>query len=228
MLIGLDGPGVTPETVDPQSLLGLATSYLAAIRAVARRQMAEVSFSGLLPLPGRAGVKVFVEDEEPVHESALVIGLELASPRSREPRHLRTLSAALARLPPEQRARVHLTQLDWDAPLAPFAHELQQTFNERTTRRVRVIDSGGERNHRVRVLDYQTGRRFTLHASRDETIRAGSLLYRDIDAHMLVSRDVETLRIRGGRLLGAEPVGDMGGVEEIRTWWKSSFEGRDA
>ncbi|KAB2900386.1 MAG: hypothetical protein F9K40_09360 [Kofleriaceae bacterium] len=108
--------------------------------------------------------------------------------------------------------------VDFDLEPANDAPVARTTFMEQTSRRFRIIGAGGESGGKVSVYDYQSETQFTLSAERARVVEAGKHLFEDVIALVHVERDVDTLKIHGGKLISMEHVARGWTTQGVLEW----------
>lgn len=199
IIIALDGPGITPGSVDGALLIRVADRYFTLLRAAAKDLGLDLPIIQHLEIVDKcAGVGGVVSDEAPfikAHFKAIEWMNEGDS-------HGDELRSALAKVPSGVTAEA-LTNSD-RRPLASIeraAPVRRRIVEPATDRHLRIVRVGGEGGATVRVFDYTSQRAFSLAASRDVAKAAGMLMFEDVLADVELMLDFDTLKIIEGRMV---------------------------
>ncbi|MDO9022930.1 MAG: hypothetical protein Q8S73_13235 [Deltaproteobacteria bacterium] len=214
--VELDGPEVSPASVDASVLLELSSSFLLLLRKLAEERGLELEFKGIEVLDKCAAVAS--------HASQIAIAKEMALQafvyiRSEEavPRGTGALvdrvRGVLRNLPPEQSAAVLVD--DWKRPLSLGEDVTPPSPWARTSMRVRVVRVGGSRPT-VRCESRRDGG-FSLTVSPSEARLIGSHLYKHVDIKARILRDDEGA-IERGQLIEWQPVTGEDPMTAWREW----------
>jgi hypothetical protein len=216
----VEGPGVTPETVDSLQLLQLAEGALRLAVKVAETAKVSFTFRGLQVHRGSVAVLVTPSDARAAkfgmaRALRVVEGLEDA-PEGAEilVGHLRQ---HLRHLPPSQSAK--FVAGAWSGRLTvPAAPASDQPW-ERIGLRVRPIRVGGAGDvPRARLVSLSERAPFIVDVAREDARKIGANLYGEIDVTLDVARDAEGL-IEHGKLVEIHELSDVEPVGAWRAWF---------
>lgn len=220
IVLEIDGPGVSPETVDAPVVLDLAASFFLLVRGNAAEATQAISLRGLEVIDKCMGIAVPVDAPElvwPYVEEARrqLLGQQMA------PRGLGSIvergRAALRKLPHGQTARVLLGERHSNLALDDGSD--QQPLDSILSVRAVVMRVGG-RSPAVRFVSQFEDEPFTLQVSRKLARELGSMLYQEVDIEARVSRDADG-KIERGKLERFDPVDGGDPRPAWRDWFKA-------
>lgn len=215
VLIEIDGPGVSPDTVDASAALELAASYIELLLRAAKSAERELLLQGVKIIDKCAAIQVLTSDQHLARTMAQDVAPYLSG--TEEPVYgMQTLveraQKAAASLPPGQTARVIVGP--WSQvilrPEAPSKMP-QETLSLRAT----PIRVGGSRPA-VRFESAYERAPFSLKTDEETAREIGARLYREADIVAVIHRDQEG-HIEEGRLEEFLPLED----DDPRVAWKA-------
>jgi len=219
--------GVTPDTVDTNQLLRLASAYFDQLCRLKAGKGLELKFQGLQIK--KACVQVLARPNRmPVAKAAvaqlgrILHGRELPSPGTQE------LTARLRRelqlLPPDQKAKAVAGK--WSRVVsAPELNELPGLW-EITEIRARIVRVGGL-HEPTALVDIEAQGAVVLRVDRETARSLGSRLYCLADIEAEVLRDADG-NITTGRVLTVNAVQECANEAETwRNWYRAAASGWD-
>lgn len=221
--VELDGPGISPESVDALQLLRVAESYLALVAKLGHVHDAPVTLTGVQIVDKCVAVRTYPTDMMRAvvfckQATRVIAGAEEA-PRGTE-RFAAAAREALRELPKTTKARVLAGK--FAVPLvAPPQEDLRDHPWEQTQLRATLLRTGGARPvAQFRSLD--DGGLFSLELQSEAKARElGQHLYKEVELEALVSRGLEG-GIERGELIDLHELSDAPPVETWRAWFEQN------
>lgn len=218
VVLEIDGPGVSPKTVDAPALLEFAAAFFQLLKANADETAEPLSLTHVQVIDKCAAVIVMPDNLELARACADEAVRQVAG--SDPPKGAKELvgrvHSALRQLPSEQRARVLIGS--WlrhiVTELAATADPLDSILAIRAT----PIRVGGSRPA-VRFRSHLE-RDFTLDTTREIARSIGAHLYREVEIEATVRRDADG-SIGSGRLRSFEPVATGDPRPAWQEWFRS-------
>lgn len=217
----LDGPGVSPETVDAPLLFELAAAFFLLLQGNAEDAATPITLRGVhiidkclrlaVPVEHLEQARQFAEDamRQMVGEQDPPRGLGLVADRGR---------SALGKLQPDQTAKIVVGK--WERPLAlPKQDDVILPNDSILSVRAVPVRVGGAKPL-IRFKSMLEDEPFTLTATEEQARKLGALLYKEVDIDALISRAADGT-IDGGKLVSFEPVIDGDPRPAWREWFKS-------
>ena len=227
ILLEIDGPNVTAESVDVRSALAVAHRYVDLISALAEEDAADLVFTGLKVIDKCVAFAFQANEPDLARREAkrayrCAIGAE--PPPKGAVMANRELREALRRLPTTEVVRVIAGNFHEDLRLTAPAPSL--SAEAQVSLRATPLRVGGQRPA-VRFESRSEERPFTLDVTKDHARHVGRFLYSEIDIVALIGRDEEGL-IESGTLVSFEPVTDDDATSAWRDWYAHNASGWDA
>ena len=214
--IEIDGPGVSPSSVDATTALELAASLLGLMQKLASDRGQALSIRGL-SIEDKCMAVVAHVDRAPfakdlarealgyIHGDPAPRGAGVFADRAR---------SVLQRLPENQSAAVILGR--WKRPLRRDEAALERSPWARISQRARLVRLGGQ--SATARFDSRYEGEFSLSLSVDEAKRLARHLYSDLDIEARVVRDEEGV-IERGVLVGWQQLSDEDPSVAMREWF---------
>lgn len=224
-MLEIDGPGVTPATIETVSALELVGAYIHLLRRVGQEQGTEIHFTGLEIKDKCAALAMSVDVPLTYVRRAVIDANEYIEDReSLAPQGVDTLTNrvrhSLRNLPENQRAKIivgkwkRVIRENPDAPVEPSAEET-------TSLRGRILRVGGLRPV-VRLRSPSETADFSLRLRSEEVARRlAQYLYTEIDFVARIYRDEEGA-IESGELEEFWPIDAGDPVDEWRAWFSQN------
>jgi hypothetical protein len=221
LLVELDGPGVSPDTVDTLALLTLAETYFRLIGKVAEASNMSLTFQGLRVLDKCVAVSATPNNQE-LAQLVSVRALRIISGEESPPRGTEVLTSnlrsCLRSLPTG-----HVARTRWGKrshPLVAPPLPSQEHPWETVELRVIPIRVGGA-DPGARLRSASEGHEFTVSATAEHARRLGAMLYSEVDVELEVCRDFEG-RIERGRVVEVHAVSDAEPATAWRQWFRAN------
>jgi len=217
VMLELDGPGISPESVDPSSFLRLASAFFRLLEANAGNAERPLSLSGAAIIDKCVALRARTDNAAlaQIHAASALrqIGGE-------EPPHgllqlTKEARDSVRSLPAGQQAKVIVGP--WARPVPKPPALPLPPFDAFISIRATLQRVGGK----TPAVRFSSAfeEDFSLQVTPAQACELGAMLYRDVDVEAVVSRDGEG-RIEGGELRSYAPVQD----EDPRPVWKAWFE----
>jgi hypothetical protein len=218
--------GATPETVDTNMALRLASAYFDHLRRVSDAKTLDLSFQGLTvrkkcvrieAMPNSLSVaRAAAERTARIVRLAepVPVGLEQATERLRH--ELRSLPASL---------RAKTVAGKWQRALRAPEPDAMPGPWEITELRITVVRVGGSEPTLTCASGSEVGS-FTLRVSQDQARRLGAMLYSEVDVEAEIHRD-ESGHISWGRVMTIHELDSSPPSEAWRRWFASAASGWD-
>lgn len=218
MLVEIDGPGVSPDTIDPLLLLDLAAAVVSLIRGNADAMSMSLGMKGLRIVRKCAAVELDVEKFDAAQVCAQR-ALRQIEGHEEAPRGyadwVKRARTALERLPEGYSAQV--TAGNWGKSIVVPSPPVEP-LDELIAIRAEPILAGGDKTRTVQFRSSIEGK-FTLRTTESIVLELGGALYRDVDIEARVSRN-EDGEITGGDLVKYWKL-DQGDAEALwQNWYK--------
>ena len=187
VLLELDGPGVSPQSVDAPAFLRLASAFFRLLKGNATASQRQLSLSSLEVIDKCVALSVGSDNPE----GARVCAVEALRQIGGEdpPRGLQQLAeearASVRELPEGQRAKVIIGPWSHAVPAPPPAPA--SPLDSLLSIRAVPLRAGGKRPA-VRFMS-QFEEDFTLFVTEDQARTLGSLLYNEVEIEAVISRD---------------------------------------
>jgi hypothetical protein len=221
LLVELDGPGVSPETVDTLALLRLAETYFRLIGKVAEASSMSLSFRGLRVVDKCVAVSA-TPNNQGLAQLVSTRTLRIVSGEEGPPRGTEVLTSSL-RSCLRSLPTGHVARTRWGKRSHPLvAPPLPTEEHPWETIELRVIPvrvGGAEPGARLRSAS--EGHEFTVSASAEDARKLGAMLYSEVDVELEVCRDFEG-RIELGRLMEVHAVSEAEPASAWRQWFKAN------
>jgi len=218
VVLEIDGPGASPETVDAPALLEFAAAFFQLLKANADEAAEPLSLTHVQVIDKCAAVIVRPDNIALARACADEAIRQVAG--SDPPRGLGQLvnrvQAALRQLPSEQRAQVLIGP--WRRHVLTEPDTTAQPMDSILAIRATPIRVGG-RQPAVRFRSYLE-EDFTLNTTREVARLIGTHLYREVEIEATVRRAADGT-IDGGRLVSFEPVETGDPRAAWREWFRS-------
>ena len=227
LLVELDGPGVSPDTVDAVALLRLATAFARLVLKIGALEGRELPpLTGLAVIDKCAALRlpvdpgVFEVVASCARRGAAFVRGEQAPPPGLGAA-VKELRSALRAVPADNRARVSAG--GWQAPLTPDRpDDGASKALATTTIRVRLVGVLSEPKPVARFKRPAQERVFQLDIAADDVPRLGEHIQREMSITAAIHYDRD-LDIVGGQLRDFDPVDDaVDPLEALRTWYRAS------
>ena len=220
--ISLDGPGVTPKTVDALALLRLADSYFRLLVKVSEANHLGLELRGLRVKDGSATIASNANSVDAARSAVrrtLRIVVEDESPPRGAEDVAKDVRTNVRALPPEHLALVLIGGMK--RTIRVRERLLQEGPWERTELRAQPIRVGGDRPT-VKLRSDSEVDSFVLDVEDKGHARLlGAALYLDMDVEIEICRDHEG-RIERGRVLDVHRLDEQAEVESWKGWYNSN------
>jgi len=221
LLVELDGPGVSPETVDTLALLRLAETYFRLVGKVAEASSMSLSFRGLRVRDKCAAVRATPNNPE-LAQLVSVRALRIISGEESAPRGTEILTSnirsCLRSLPTGHVARARWGKRPHPLVAPPLPTE-EHPWETVELRAIPVRVGGAEPGARLRSAS--EGHEFTVTATTEQARRLGAVLYSEVDVELEVCRDFEG-RIEAGRVVEVHAVSEDEPAAAWRQWFHAN------
>ena len=216
--IEIDGPGVSPATVDAPLALEIAAALLGFVQRAASDRDMSITIRGLSIEDKCAAVVAHVDQSAAVREIARealsYVRGDLSAPRGTG-EYVSRLRGALKRLPDGQTAAVMMGT--WREEIVASGVVVPPTPWSRLAHRARLLRVGGQRP--MARFESKYDGEFSLLVDVDAARQLGMHLYRSLDIEARVARDAEGDIVRG-ELIEWHLVGDGDPSTALRGWFK--------
>lgn len=222
LLFKLDGPGVTPETVDTLLLLQLAEASFRLMSKVANASKTGLKLRGLKVKDKCVAVAACANDESSMRR-AVESTSQIVSGSEDPPR-----GAEVA----VEHVRIHLRQLQpgykakfvagkWSRNLnLPEVTEAERPW-ERTELRVRPVRVGGSTTAHALLVSDSEPLPFAVETSHASARRLGAALYQEIDVELEVCRDIDG-HIARGRVIEVYAIAEEEPIGAWTAWFAAN------
>jgi hypothetical protein len=215
LLLEVDGPDVSPETVDPVALLDLASAFFELVRLNARGR--EFTLRDLYVIDKCAAVATYPSSVELARELAEHASRQIAGDEPPTHGMVALVSRARNAMKELPRARVQVGG-SWARSVSRPPDSLTRRLSELISMRARVERVGGQKRP-VRFSSRSEGE-FSLAATQQKTMGLGAYLYRDVEVDARIQRG-PTGEITGGELLEFYPLAEDDAEQAWREWYQA-------
>jgi hypothetical protein len=220
--IALDGPGMTPETVDAPAMLRIARDYFELIQRTAEEQGRKIRLEGLYVRSGSVAIETRSTDPEAAQAAttrtrAWLAGEEAPPHGFNQP--VKALLDSIVSLP--EGVAVRAGGQDWEEILVVCdAPPPASDFTEQTTLRGYVREVGGDSPHVVVdiAIEQRRGLRLLI-ASKTMARDIARELYREAELELRLVRSGDG-RILSGQLLAFKRVEDANSRRRWSEWFR--------
>lgn len=217
--VELDGPDVSPATVDATALLELSAAYLRLLQALAAHHQRELRFHGLSIVDKCAAAESRPSHADLARDMATNAAPYIAGAEA--PRGINSyvvrVQNAVTSLPPGYQAAIRGP--GWMREISVNDTELFRGWWELTSFRVKIMRVGGA-SAGIQCKSSTDGT-FTLQISADEAPVLGGLVYQHIDVDARVFRDADGV-IERGTLLKWYRLSNEDPMTAMREWLQES------
>lgn len=220
--VEIDGPGVTPETLDPLATLELGASYLRLLQRLAKEAEHAIDFTGL-GVEDKCAALVFTPKDPRVAEllavdaDKILSGERLVAPRLKQA--VDDFLAAVRALPTDQSVTVLVGARR--LPVARGQAARASVRRSLTKLRATLVMVGGTKPS-ARLSSESEARAFTVRVNDHAAAqRLGPHIYQELDVELELERDENGL-IRDGLLLAFTPLSQEPPAEQWRVWFQDA------
>lgn len=218
IMIEIDGPGVSPATVDAPLALEIAATLLGFVQRAASDRDVSLAIRGLSIEDKCAAVVAHVDHgavvREIAREALSYVRGDLPAPRG-SGEYISRMRAALKRLPVGQTAAVLMGT--WKQEIVASGAVVPPAPWSRLAHRAKLLRVGGQRP--MARFESKYDGEFSLQVDVDAARQLGVHLYRSLDIEARVARDAEGDIVRG-ELIEWHLVGDGDPSTALRSWFK--------
>jgi hypothetical protein len=217
VLLELNGPNVSPATVDVPSFLDLAASFFQLVKANSDEMAADLRLTGIEIIDKCAAVRARPDAVDVAKECAELALRQIggdAAPRGAA-QHVERARAAVRALPADHCAKVLIGP--WRRSIVVRPDDAIAPLDEVLAIRAEPIRAGGKRPA-VRFRSFLE-EDFTLEVTAEQARALGAILYSEVEIEARISRDAEGY-IDGGRLLSFEPIDEGDPRPAWLEWFK--------
>lgn len=218
--IEIDGPGVSPLTVDAPLALEIAAALLGFVQRVAADRDVPLKIRGLSIEDKCAAVVAHVDQIVAAREiarEALNYVRGGADPPRGTAEYVARMRSAIRRLPEDQHAAVLLGE--WKREITMGPDPLPPGPWARIAHRARLLRIGGQRP--MARFESKYDGEFSLSVTAEAARKLGSYLYRPLDIEARVLRD-STGDIERGELLVWHQISDEDPADTMREWFREN------
>ncbi len=218
--IEIDGPGVSPATVDAPLALEIAAALLGFVQRTASDRDMPLTIRGLSIEDKCVAVVAHVDQgpavREITREALGYVRGDAPAPRGTG-EFVARVRAALKRLPPGQTAAVMMGR--WKRRITVATETEPPAPWSRMAHRARLLRVGGQRP--TARFESKYDGEFSLSVGVDAARLLGAYLYRHLDIEARVVRDADG-DIERGELIAWDAIGDEDPATAMRDWFREN------
>lgn len=218
--IEVDGPGVSPQNVEPLSVLNLGRAFFVLLHKLAEERDVPLKFFGLTVEDKCMALAVRTSDPSAAAlltaEAPRLLALE-DIPTKNIQASLNALRDAIGQLPSGYRVKAMVRRQDFD--LQPKRTSAWVPPRATAQLRCRLAFLGGINKYSAQFTSVSEDRTFTLDVTEEDALHLRPYLFELVDVDAVIQRNAQGLIARG-ILKGFRPVASGNAAKEWRKWFR--------